>query len=317
MAHDIVHATETPADQVRKALDQAERALPLLRTEEAAALDLLRTLDQIWAFLPALEREGVDVRAELGRWEALQRAVRARASVIAVRIGAWTAARQQAQAVPERWWWYLDAAHAAARRRLWLRRTGAAAALILVVVALVMFLRARFPVDPNVAAAQDRRLQAERHVANGEWAAALEQFGQAAAFTPNDPEVLIWQGVASEQMGQEAEPFYAQAQALLGDPVRFYIERGFIRLQANQPLESERDAQAALALDAGSAQAAYVLAGALEMQRRLAEAIEAYNRTAVLADETDASLAAAARLRMGMLLQSEQIQSMQPPTPAP
>lgn len=319
MAHDIVRENSTPADQVRQLLDQAERTLPMLRAQGTAASALLTTFDQLWAQLPALEQNGMDLRAERGRWEALQRALRARTRWVVPAIAAWDVARQQAQAEPARWWWYLDQTLMAERRRTWRRRLTIVGAVTVLGVVTLLLLRHFFPQDPNVAAAEAHRQQAEHYIQVEDWAGAFTQYEQAIHLTPAEPDLLIWLGVLREQMGepQAAEPWYDQARLLIADPVRFYVERAFIYLQIQRAAEGERDARAALALNDRSPQAYYVLANAAEMQERLDEAIEAYKRTAVLADEDDPNLAALARVRMAMLLQAAQMQSMQPPSPTP
>lgn len=319
MAYDIAHDTGTPADEARKLLDTAERLLPLIREQKTAAAEILACFDQIETRLSALEEEGVDVRAELGRWEALQRALQARAHWLVPAMASWPAARQQAQAQPERWWWYLDETVAASRRGIWLRRFAKAAAVVAIAVLAVLLLRHFFPTDPQVAAANDRILQAQLHTSKGEWADAFTFYEQATHFTPNDPLLYIWLGVLSEQMEQaEAAPaWYDKARAIINDPTHFYIERAAIYLQINQTSAGERDARAALALNDQSSHAYFVLGGALEMEKRTDEALKAYDQAANLAEKDDPNLTALARVRMGFLLQAQQIQAMEGPTATP
>lgn len=319
MAYDIVHDTNTPADEVRRLLDSAEGLLPLMRGRPSVVSQLLEMFDQLDARIPALEQQGVDMRGEQGRWEALQRALRTRARWAVSAIDSWPAARQQTQPQPGQWWWRLDETLAAERRRAWLR--GAAMVLLIVTVGFVAvrIFRIYFPVDPNVAAANDRRLQAERHVREGDWAGAFAMYEQATQFAPDDPMLYLWLGVLSEQMGQpeQAEPWYEKARPLLHDAARFHVERGFFYLQANRPADGEREARAALALDDQSAVGYYVLASALEMQKQTDAAIEAYKMTASLAEGKDADLTALARVHMGLLLQSAPFEDLNALTPTP
>jgi len=319
MAHDIAHDTNTPADEVRRLLDTAEGLLPLMRERTSAVSQLLGIFDQLDARIPTLEQQGVDLRGERGRWEALQRGLRSRARWAVSAITSWPAARQQAQPQPEQWWWRLDETLAAERRRAWLR--GAVIVLLVVTVGVVgtRLFRFYFPVDPNVAAANDRRLQAERHVREGDWAGAFSMYEQATQFAPDDPMLYLWLGVLSEQMGrpEQAEPWYDKARPLLHDAVRFHVERGFVYLQANRAADGEREARTALDLDNQSAVGYYVLASALEMQKQTDAAIEAYKMAASLAEGNDPDLTALARVHMGLLLQSAPFEDLRMLTPTP
>ena len=153
----------------------------------------------------------------------------------------------------------------------------------------------------------------------GDWAGAFASYEQAAQFTPDDPGLYLWLGVLSEQLDQPdaAASWYDKARPLINDAVRFYVERAFIYVQANRAADGERDARAALVLNNQSAEAHYVLAGALEMQKRTTEAVEAYNLAANLAEPNDPNLTALARVRLGLLLQSAPFQDMQLPSPTP
>ena len=306
MAHDIVRDNFTPADQVRQLIDQAERTMPMIRTQAAVAATLLATFDQLWALLPALQQEGVDLRAEAGRWEAVQRSLRSRSRWMVSAIGDWDAARSQAQAEPARWWWYLDRTVAAERRRAWRRGLAMAAAVVIVGIVAALLLRRFFPVDPNVAAVEAYRQEAEHYLQQEDWAGAYAQYEQAARLMPTDSELMTWLGVLQEQMGdaQAAELWYDRARPLVSDDVFFYLQRAIVFLQIQRPAAGERDARAALALNDQSPQAYYVLAGAMELDERNNEAIAAYQRAAELADPNDPNLAAMARMRMAMLLQA-------------
>ena len=83
-----------------------------------AGVKLLRLLDQIADELEHLDRSGLDVRAERGRFESVLNQLRSRDRALVASIGAEIRTQRPLQA---RWWWYLDQKVAADRKRAFVR----------------------------------------------------------------------------------------------------------------------------------------------------------------------------------------------------
>lgn len=319
MAHDIDRGTGTPAEELRRLLAQAEQRLPDLRSDPAAAAELLATLDRIAVLFGELEAQGMDLRPERGRWEGLQRAVDNRIGYVVRSVPDWDAARRQAQATPDRPWWYLDQTLAATRRRNRRRALVTAVGVVALVALLVVAWRTFFPVDPAVAAAQQAMEMGQRHVRLQEWEAAYASFTEAAQATPTDAIPFIWLGVVQEELGDNraAAVHFAQAEQLLTDPVRFRVEKSFAYNQVGRFVQAEEEARAALAIDPKSPHAHYVLAGALEQQDKIEQAIEEFDIASQLAEKVDANLSALARIRLATLMQAAPFRDAAEPTATP
>jgi tetratricopeptide (TPR) repeat protein len=319
MAHDIRRDTGTPAEELRRSLDQAERLLPDLRNNPAAATELLTTMDRIASLFAGLEAEGMDVRPERGRWDGLQRAVTNRIAYVVRSVPDWDAARREAQATPDRPWWYLDRTLAATRSRNRRRALVTVVAASALVALLVFAWRTLFPVDPAVAAAQQAMELGQRHVRLQAWEAAYASYTEAAQATPNDAIPFIWLGVLKAELGdaEGAAAHFAQAERLQPDPVRFHVEKSFAYNQIDRYVEAEAEARAALAIDPNSPHAHYVLAGALEQQDKIDAALEEFDIASQLAEQVDANLAALARIRLATLMQAAPFREATEPTPAP
>ncbi len=319
MAHDIRRETGTPAEELRQLLDQSERLLPDLRSSAGATPQLLANLDRIAVLFAELEAQGMDLRPERGRWEGLQRAVNNRIGFVVRSLPDWDAARQQAQATPDRPWWYLDRTLAATRRRSRQRLLLTVAAVVAVIALLIVVWRALFPVDPAVAAAQRAMEMAQRHVRLQEWEAAYASFTEAAQATPSDAIPFIWLGILEEQLGDAsaAAGHFTQAEQLLGHPVRFRVEKSFAYNQVGRYPEAETEARAAVALDPNSPHAHYVLAGALEQQDKIDDALLEFDLASQLAEQVDANLAALARIRLATLMQAAPFREAAAPTAVP
>lgn len=319
MAHDIRRDTGTPAETLRRLLDRAERLLPDLRTNPAAASELLTAMDEITALFATLEGQGMDLRPERGRWEGLQRAVNNRIGYVVRGIPDWDRARQAAQAIPDRPWWYLDQTLAATRRRNRRRTLVAAGAGIAALALIVIAWRLLFPVDPAVAAAQRAMELGQRYVRLHEWEAAYASYVEAAQATPDDAIPVIWLGVLKEQLGDRAgaAAYFEQAAQLLPDPVRLQVEKSFAYNQIGQYVEAEAAARAALAIDPNSPHAHYVLAGALERQHQIEAALAEFDLASQLAEKVDANLAALARIRLATLMQTAPLLPADEPTATP
>ncbi|MBC8447486.1 MAG: tetratricopeptide repeat protein [Chloroflexi bacterium] len=299
----------TPADELRSALSECERALGKLRGSGAAALSILHGLDRITELLPLLEAGGVDLRAERARLGTVQGQLRRKAKTLLRELrasGGLAAARQAVQPDPSLWWWYLDGEVRAARRRSLYRLLLSLVVLAALLAAAVALYQRFLAPDPLTVQVQELQFEAELLLDEGDYTSALARFEEAQTLWPDDVELHLWRGVLYELTGQaeEAVAAFAAARALSEDTASFHAVRGQIYLRVQQAEKAEAEAQAILDADPQSPSGHYLLGNAHELQGRVAEALAAYEQASRLADETGQSeLSVLARVRMAFLLQ--------------
>ncbi|QLQ07184.1 MAG: hypothetical protein HZY76_14825 [Anaerolineae bacterium] len=317
MAHDIRRDTGTPAETLRRLLDRAERLLPDLRTNPAAASELLTAMDEITALFATLEGQGMDLRPERGRWEGLQRGQQpdrlcgARHTRLGPRTPGGTGHSGPPLVVPGS-----DVGRARRRNR---RRTLVAAGAGIAALALIVIAwRLLFPVDPAVAAAQRAMELGQRYVRLHEWEAAYASYVEAAQATPDDAIPVIWLGVLKEQLGDRAAPRPILSRRHNCCPIRCAC-RSKNRLRTTRSASTSRPKRrhAALAIDPNSPHAHYVLAGALERQHQIEAALAEFDLASQLAEKVDANLAALARIRLATLMQTAPLLPADEPTATP
>ena len=192
MAHTVDSRAETPANELRTLLDQAERQLPTLDRAEFEAY-LLR-LDRIAAMLDTLEAEGLDLRAEQPRWEGLLTRISTRAGDL-VRIaggpGKMAELRRKHPAA-QGFWWRLDEQVAATRvRELKRFAVGAVVALIILAAATLVYQRFFAP-SPETILLMDTLNTIDRSVMEQDWASAILAADSALVTLRDDVELLLW-----------------------------------------------------------------------------------------------------------------------------
>lgn len=325
MAQAIKSENITPADELRALITQSEKRVVNLDSS-ASAITLLLDMDRIRALWPELEAQGVDLRAELGRWETLQAEVQNRAAALVRKLraaGGLPAARGQHHPDDEAaWWWFLAEDLQARRVRRW-RRTGAIVGATAAIATLLYFLifRVLFPADPNVTAALAARNAGEKKItAEDDVAGALADFRRVTELQPDDAENWLWLGCVQLRLADPAgaAESFGRAEMILADEVNLRLARAPICSMLGLNAEAEADLQAVLAKEPENALAYYYLASIFEERAAFQEAIAALERAAELADnDKQAYLVAMSRYRMGMLMQQMTGQDLQGPTPTP
>jgi tetratricopeptide (TPR) repeat protein len=223
------------------------------------------------------------------------------------------------------WWWRLDE-HVQQDRVRSLRRTGLTLGIAAAVIvgALLLFQRL-FPVDPQVQAALSAQTAGEQKImSTGDFAAALEDFRQAAEHTPDDPDVWIRIGAVLEKLGDqpEAEENFERGRQLAESEAAFRLARASIYLTFLMNDQALADLQAVLMEDPENPVAYYYLGTVYESQGQIELAVDALEKASNYASEANESeLVALARYRMGMLMQQMQVggaaQATPTVTPAP
>lgn len=305
MAHTVDSRAETPANELRTLLDQAERQFPTLVRAEFETY-LLR-LDRIAAMLDTLEAEGLDLRAEQPRWEGLLARISARAADL-VRIAGGSGRmvelrRQHPEA--QNFWWRLDEQVAATRRRQLQRFVVGAVVAVIVFAGATLVYQRFFAPSPETILLMDTLNLVDRSVMEQDWASASQAVDSVLPTLPADAELLIWRAVLAERMGEPAaaEAFLAQARALEVDPARLGVMLGMKRLLAGDLDGASAAAADARQADPSSSEAVFILASVAEASGDRLQAINLFEEAAALAEENNPQMAVTSRMRLATLLQ--------------
>lgn len=325
MARAINPGQVTPADELRTLLEVSEKRVVNLPGSGAAAVDLLLDLDRIASLWPELEAQGVDLRAEAGRWETLQATLQRYAPELVRQMrtaGGFPAVRARyGRAEAAAWWWTLDVQLRAANRRRRLRAAGVMAIVLAVAAGLYFLVRVLFPVDPTLQAAMDATLAGERKIADqGDFAGAVEDFRRVTELTPTQAEAWLRLGVALHKVGDAvgAEAAFQRARPLLGSEVELRVMRASVYIAFNMLDEAEADLQMAQRLEPNEPMIYFYQANIFESRQLYRQALEALERADALAEQQgQTQLMAVIRYRRGMLMQQPGALMAIPTVPAP
>lgn len=305
MAHNVDTRAETPANELRTLLDQAERQLPSLARPEVEAY--LRRLDQLEILFETLPAEGLDLRAEQARWDDLLRRIDARAASLLRTAGGasqWAELRRRHPASAS-FWWRLDEQVAAARRRQLQRFAIGAVAVLLLLAGAGLIYQRFFAPSPEVSLWLESLSTVERSVMAQDWTTAIQAADNALLTLPDDIDLLLWRAVLAERTGDAAAQaaFLERARAVQPDPLSFSVLLGMKQLQAGDLAGAAATAEEAQRLDPTLAEAVFILASVAEASGDRAQALELFERAAALADEGKPELAVTSRMRLATLLQ--------------
>jgi cytochrome c-type biogenesis protein CcmH/NrfG len=325
MAQALQDQQVTPADELRELLVESEERVVNLPGSGAKAVKLLENMDRMAELWPQLEAAGVDLRPEEGRWETLQATLRKHGSQVVAELRAIGGLpRLRAERYPDGragWWWYLPEQIRADRRQR--VRTFALGAVALVAVgALIVFLLNKLlPVDPKLKASLSKQMAGQQKIERDQdYTGALEEFKQAVAAKPDEPDAWLWLGAVQQKLGdaKAAQASFERARALLGNEINFRLARVPVYQFVGLLAEAEADIKAVLAADPENPQAYYFYATILETQGRYEEAATALQRASDLADaRKQPEITALARYRLAILLQQIQTHLSPEPTPTP
>ena len=308
MAYSVREERQSLAVSLREDLDKAERAVVQLRRDNVESF--LQLLDGIEGRFLQLEPSGLDLRTEFTRWASLQSKLRREASRISrvLDLAGGLAQLRQDNLPAQGLWWHLDEVVAAARRHL-IRRLGITTGTIVGFLAIVwVLLTFVFPPDPNTVLASEAISTLQQMAFEGRWDEALEVIVVAKAqLTQPDPELLIWEGVIRDKLGQSDRAMEALAEAKelvpAGKLVSYWWTVGSVWLSVVDVEKARSAANEAIAFDASDPQGYFLLASVAEVEGNTRCAIDLFDKTFQLAAESNAQLAVIARVRMGSLLQ--------------
>lgn len=310
MAHSVDSRASSPASLLRDSLDAVDRLVVSVDGENVETL--LLTLETIDAEFERLKESGLDLRSELGRWDAMIQKVNNRAAAIASAAakgpGFRNLRRTHNIGKPEdfSFWWFLDYEAARKRRKLILRMGTTLGIMLAVILGGYWTMQTFFPPDPLDVLYADVMFAMDKSTMDQDWEQALALLNEKEGELGHEPDLYIWRGVLAEQIGDEAlaEKSLAQGKEMLADnEVVYWNTLGNRRLQVGNLDGAESALRQALALNDASPQAYFLLGGVAEAREDYTLAIDYFNQAFDLAEATDPQLAVIARVRVGQLLQ--------------
>lgn len=306
MAYSVDTKASSLANVLREELDRAERQVVALDGTNITAYLLL--LDQIETRLHELTTDASDLRPEWGRWESLTNRLQSKPDPVvaaAARVGGLSKLRQQHPPATG-FWWYLDQ-EVNRRRAQTVKRTLSTLVMIVVVLGGGWWaLNTFFPPNPDAVQMMETNSQLEQLIAQQRWAEALTAVEAAQQTLPDEPELVLWEVVFAEQLGDvtRAQAAWVRAKELVPDkPVELLVQLGNQRLQVGNFYGAQDAGQQAMTTDPNNPQATFLLGSVAEMTNDVPTAIAMFDRTFTLAEEDNPQLAVIARVRMGNLLQ--------------
>jgi len=135
---------------------------------------------------------------------------------------------------------------------------------------------------------------------------ALALVEKARQTKPNEPELLVWDAVLNEQLGDAARAKTSLAQAqqkFVGQPAAFWTLVGNHRQQVGNLPGAEEAGQQALTLAPRDANATFLLGSVAEARGDTVQAATFFSETVILAGDGNAQLGVIAKMRMGNLMQ--------------
>lgn len=310
MAYSVREERQSLATSLRDDLAEAERMIVQLRRDNVEAF--LQLMDSIEERFTQLETSGLDLRPEQTRWGSLHSKLQREAGRVMRVLDIAGGLEQLRKANPpaQGLWWRLDAVVAAARRRF-IRRLGmtigTVAALLAIVWALLTFV---IPPDPNTVVTSEAISTLQQLAFEARWNDALTVIeGAKPQLTQPDAELLIWEAVIRDKLGQSerAQEALAEAKALVpsNQQVAYWWTLGNIRLSVGDLEQARAAGDEAIALDPSDPQGYFLLAGVAEAEGDTGAAIDLFEETFQLATDSNSNLqlAVIARVRMGHLLQ--------------
>lgn len=307
MAHSVVTRTRNLATRLREMLDKAERLVVQLDGTNVG--EFLQLLDAIERAMAELAEGGLDVRPEMTRWESLLNRINSQPTPIVRAASSAGGFRQLRAANPpaESFWWHLDTEVTRRRRKALTRFSMTLAAIIVVAVVALWALETFFPPDPVAVAMVETTSIIDRLTNEHDWEGALAVVQEARQRLPEQAELAVWEAVLHERLGDPVAAVAAmqEAKTMLAEmPAQFYIFLGNKRLMVDDLDGAQLAAEEGLEVSPDEPQLVFLLGGIAEARGEVSLAINYFQLTFELAQETNPQLAVIARVRMGQLLQS-------------
>jgi tetratricopeptide (TPR) repeat protein len=223
-------------------------------------------------------------------------------------------AREKAHPGPEQSWWYLDQMRHA-KRQAQLRRVLTTGSIIVVALIVLSVLYNRFLApDPQVTALYSSEQSARDNMMAENLPEALASVEKGLAIDPQDATLLILKGVILEGLnrGNDAQASFNMASKSVSKE-DFFLLRGQAYIMINQTEKAMIDSQEAIKNNPDSAQGYLLLGQVNETVGQSKTALDNYQKAFEISDKQQQyELAALARTRMAMLMQSMNTQITPP-----
>lgn len=308
--------SNTATRTVGEALDRLEvPAGKIGLNTKQQSIDLLKGLDTVYARLQEINPDSQSRRVAETQFESIVAKLETEGSRFLRDIGGAQALQSERQTVNpprEHEWWFLDELVLERQKGSVRRGLKVGGAILGALIVLVLVYNLFLAPDPKVAAVYGHQSSAQEHLMAGNAQSALEEVEQGLQVDPQDATLLITKGIIHDIQGQPdlAEESFAAALAVSASAEEFYVTRGQAYLMAQQMEKALLDAQEAVKANPNSAQA-YLLSGQVyETTNRADAALTDYDKAFEAASQgNQPELAALARMRTAMLLQTMGVQS--------
>ena len=277
---------------------------------------LLTGMDEVAAELDRLDADGMDVRAEMVRFDNLQRRLASHPRTIAraaAGLPGGMSALRAAHPPADALWWQADTVQAARVRRTALEIIGILAAIAAVLALIYVVITYVFPPDPRAVAVLTAVNEIDARIAQEDWTGALQVAEDAYTQWPDDAELATWVGALAEKNDDAARAAtaFADVQRLTqADPIRYWILRSDTFARTMEFEQAVAAAQEALAIAPENPEATFAMGRTAEAIGDRDTALEYLNKTYELAVESNPQLALNARVLWGTL-----VQQIEMPTP--
>jgi len=308
--------TTSSLQMLRDGIAQAEKQI--LHLDRTNIEDFLLQLDQNEKMFGDFGADQTAILAESGRWSSLLKRLTSQPQLIVDAtsyVGGLPKLRSKHQPATG-FWWHMD--DAIKQRRIQTIKKVAMALGAIVVIAGVMILAINFFTRGNQSAtvAANSSATIEQLVVDGKWQEALTQVQIARTASPQQNELLIWESILSEKLGDSTRAQAALAEAQQnpsGTNAEFWTLVGTDRQIAGDLEGAEQAAQRALVNAPQDPQVTFLLASIAEARGDSLQAADYFSKTIALAEGTNPELIVVAKMRMGMLMQ--QVQPIPVPMP--
>lgn len=314
MAQWIESSVRNAAVAVRERLAALEK---IAVTPSAATVEALLTgMDDVGAELARLDADGMDVRAEMVRFDNLQRRLASRPQAIAraaARVPGGMDALRAAHPPADAPWWQADHVQSARVRRTLLEIGGILAAVAALLALVYVVMTYVFPPDLRAVALINASSAIDARIAESDWAGALQVAEDAYAQWPDEPELATWVGVLAEKSGdpaRSAQAFADVKRLTAAEPIRYWLLRSDTYARALDSAQAVAAAKEAIKLAPDNPEATFAVGRTAEAAGDRATALEYLDKTYQLAEESNPQLAVSARVLWGTLIQQPEL-----PTP--
>ena len=290
------------------------------------ALEMLVLLDRSAERFSGLADLGREVKAEQAQFEHVVITFRKQAGKFLGEVGGVREIeilRATIHPPESNWWWWPERIVAAQRRHSLLdtlRKVGITAAVLLVlVIAYQLF----FKPDPKTIAVLNANQDAQQSFIDGDPVKALAEVEKGLVISPDDSDLLILKACIlslNNSTAGEAQVIFSRAEGIMQNREYYFMTRAQTYYMLGKLDRAKTDAQAVIGENSKSARGYLILGQVLESQRDQQGAYECYQQASDLAGD-DAPIAAQARIKMGMLMQSMGLysasQNTETPSPTP